>query len=65
MILLSFVMQEEDITKYIDGKCHVFTFWYARGSKVRETFDLNQLKSAPSQLLPIFSRFDWLQPCCQ
>jgi hypothetical protein len=27
----------------------------------RETFELNQLKSAPSQLLPVFSRFDQLQ----
>jgi hypothetical protein len=31
---------------------------------VREIFELNQLKSAPSQLLPVFSRFDRLQTCC-
>jgi hypothetical protein len=28
--------------------------------RVRETFELNQLKSAPSQLLPVFSGFGWL-----
>ena len=33
-------------------------------TKVRETFELNQLKSVPSQLLPVFSRFDRLQTCC-
>ena len=33
-------------------------------SRVRETFELNQLKSAPSQLLPVFSGFDRLQTCC-
>jgi hypothetical protein len=27
-------------------------------SRVRETFELNQLKSAPSQLLLVFSGFD-------
>jgi hypothetical protein len=32
--------------------------------KVWETFELNQLKSTPSQLLPVFSGFDWLQTCC-
>ena len=32
--------------------------------RVRETFELNQLKSAPSQLLPVFSGFDRLQTCC-
>jgi hypothetical protein len=26
--------------------------------------ELNQLKSAPSQLLPVFSEFDRLQTCC-
>jgi hypothetical protein len=31
---------------------------------VRETFELNQLKSAPSQLLPVLSGFDRLQTCC-
>ena len=34
------------------------------GSRVRETFELHQLKSAPSQLLPVFSGFEWLQTCC-
>ena len=33
-------------------------------SRVRETFELNQLKSAPSQLPPVFSGFDRLQTCC-
>jgi hypothetical protein len=39
-------------------------FWHKRklrgGEKIRvqETFELNQLKSAPSQLLQVFSRFD-------
>jgi hypothetical protein len=34
-------------------------------SRVRETFELNQLKSAPSsQLLPVLSGFDRLQTCC-
>ena len=32
--------------------------------RVGETFELNQLKSAPSQLLPVFSGFDRLQTCC-
>jgi hypothetical protein len=32
--------------------------------RVRETFELNQLKSAPSQLLPVFSEFDRFQACC-
>ena len=27
-------------------------------------FELNQLKSTPSQLRPVFSGFDWLQTCC-
>jgi hypothetical protein len=35
-----------------------------RSLKVRETFELNQLKSTPSQLLPVFSRFKRLQTCC-
>jgi hypothetical protein len=30
-------------------------------SRVRETFELNQLKSAPSQLLPVFSAVTSLQ----
>ena len=29
--------------------------------RVRETFEPNQLKSTPSQLLPVFSGFNWLQ----
>ena len=33
-------------------------------ARVRETFELNQLKSVPSQLLPVFSGFDQLQTCC-
>ena len=33
-------------------------------SRVRETFELNQLKSAPSQFLPVFSGFHQLQTCC-
>ena len=32
--------------------------------RVRETLELNQLKSAPSQLLPVFPGFDRLQTCC-
>jgi hypothetical protein len=32
--------------------------------RVWETLELNQLKSAPSQLLPVFSGFDRLQTCC-
>ena len=32
--------------------------------RVRETFELNRLKSAPSQLLPVFSGFHRLQTCC-
>jgi hypothetical protein len=32
-------------------------------ARVQETFELNQLKSGPSQLLPVFSEFDWLQTC--
>jgi hypothetical protein len=32
--------------------------------RVPETFELNQLKSAPSQLLPVFPGFDQLQTCC-
>ena len=32
-------------------------------TRVRETFELNQLKSTPSQLLPVFSGFDRLQTC--
>ena len=32
MILLCFSIQGEDILlKHINGKCDVFTFWYARG----------------------------------
>jgi hypothetical protein len=31
---------------------------------VRETFELNQLKSTPSQLLPLSLGFDRLQTCC-
>ena len=34
------------------------------GIKVWENFELNQLKSAPSQLLPVFLGFDRLQTCC-
>jgi hypothetical protein len=41
---------------------------YKQGScmsnMVRETLELNQLKSAVSQFLPVFSGFDWLQTCC-
>jgi hypothetical protein len=33
-------------------------------SRVWETFDLNQLKSAPSQLLLVFPGFYRLQTCC-
>ena len=33
-------------------------------NRVQEPFELNQLKSAPSQLLPDFSGFDRLQTCC-
>jgi len=33
-------------------------------NRLQETFELNQLKSVPSQLLPVFSGFDWLQTCC-
>jgi hypothetical protein len=33
-------------------------------TKVQEIFELNQLKSAPSQLLPGFPGFDRLQTCC-
>ena len=33
-------------------------------NRVGETFELNQLKSAPSQLLPVFSEFDRLPTCC-
>jgi hypothetical protein len=32
--------------------------------RVRETFELNQLKSTPSQLLLVFSGFDRLQTYC-
>ena len=32
--------------------------------RVWETFELNQLESAPSQLLPVFSGFNRLQTCC-
>jgi hypothetical protein len=32
--------------------------------RIRETFELNQLKSAPSQLLPVFPGIVWLQTCC-
>jgi hypothetical protein len=32
--------------------------------RVWETFELNQLKSAPSQLLSVFSGLDWLQTYC-
>ena len=32
--------------------------------RVGEALELNQLKSAPSQLLPFFSGFDRLQTCC-
>ena len=31
--------------------------------RVRETFELNQLKSAPAQLLPVFSEFESLTGC--
>ena len=34
------------------------------GVRVRETFELDQLKSVPSQLLPVFPGFDRLQTCC-
>jgi hypothetical protein len=33
-------------------------------TRVRETFELNRLKSTPSQLLPVSSGFDRLQTCC-
>ena len=33
-------------------------------NRIWETFELNQLKSAPSQLLPVFPGFDQLQSCC-
>ena len=33
--------------------------------RVRETFELNQLKCGASQLLPVFSGFDQLQTCCR
>ena len=33
-------------------------------NRIRETFELNQPKSAPSQLLPVFSGFDRLPTCC-
>jgi hypothetical protein len=33
-------------------------------NRVRETFELNQVKSAPSQLLPVFPEFDRLQTSC-
>jgi hypothetical protein len=32
---------------------------------VRETFELSQLKSTPSQLLPVFPGFHRLQTCCR
>ena len=32
--------------------------------RVRETLELNRLKPAPSQLLPVSSGFDRLQTCC-
>ena len=32
--------------------------------RVRETFELNQLKSTPSTLLPVFSGFHRLPTCC-
>jgi hypothetical protein len=33
-------------------------------ARVQKTFELNQLKSAPSQLLLFFSGLDRLQTCC-
>jgi hypothetical protein len=38
--------------------------WVQFNAGIRETFELNQLKSAPSQLLPVSPGFDWLQTCC-
>jgi hypothetical protein len=49
----------------LDDRGDVFEY-RAYGNKlprVRETFELNQLKSAPSQLLPVFPGFDRLQTC--
>ena len=31
LIVLGFSMQGEDILEHTNGKCHVFTFMYARG----------------------------------
>ena len=31
MIFSWFGMQGEDIIEHINGQCHVFAFWYARG----------------------------------
>ena len=36
----------------------------ASGSGFRRLFELNQLKSTPSQLLPVFSGFHRVQTCC-
>ena len=36
MIVLHLCMQREDIFEHTNGKCHVFTFQYARGSIRRE-----------------------------
>jgi hypothetical protein len=53
----------------LETKCIIYVFHILRevGAelrvshyRVRETFELNQLKSAPSQLLPVFSGFDQL-----
>jgi hypothetical protein len=43
--------------------CTHTNFW-PPGPGFGETFKLNELKSAPSQLLPVFSEFDRLQTCC-
>ena len=49
------------VTASFSGTCLVHTRLCCR---VQETFELNQLKSAPSQLLPVFPGFDRLQTCC-
>ena len=58
-------MKEIDVSPTMRGP--VYTMDHEVGPwkiRVQETLELNQLKSAPSQLLPVFSRFDRLQTCC-
>ena len=59
------IRKSQSTVDLLNGSVYI-GFWTLKlkCTRVRETFELNQLKFAPSQIPPIFSRFDQLQTCC-